>query len=596
MNIAAEAFLKERYYLDGEDWDKLCRRVAKAHSDTDEEFEEFYKTLYNCDALPNSPVLMNSGKEDGYLSACNLVEIPDDLWGIFMSIAKSGMIQKQGGGVGFNFSKLRPNGDVVGTTGGASSGVVSFLKGIDATSAMVKQGGKRRGANMGLLAMWHPDIMEFIQIKHNEGVLETFNLSVGITGELFDRADKGEYITFRNPRNGEAFAGIDPRRGTVGAEFRVDKLLASEFEQRIAQEIWHGGEPGLLFWDTIQKHNTTPWLGNLQGVNPCGEVSLLYNESCCLGSINLVNHLKQIGSEMKIDYEKLENTTRIMVRFLNKVIDNNVYPFEDMKEAAHTTKKIGLGIMGFADMLLEMGVEYGGKRCMHLITYIMTSINRAAKSESRRLGDKLGAYPAWQKGAPKQRNANLLSIAPTGSISWIAGVSSGIEPVFDYAYMMRRKGAEPIIVVNKPFIRALEFDDDAEKEKVIERLVKTKLTPNQMIELGELDAEKYSHFVTAKEVLPETHIRVQAAFQRFVDLSISKTINLPYNTTVEEIRRLIRIAYRFGCKGLTLYRDGSHREAFLQDVACPNCDSNNVVMAEGCMICLNCKTTLCINA
>jgi ribonucleoside-diphosphate reductase alpha chain len=589
----AEDFLAERYYKGSEDWYDLLTRVATAHAKNDKEFQEYYNMINELRGVPSSPILMNSGTDLGFLSACNLIPVEDDLGQIFDAIKSAGMIQKTGGGVGFNFSKLRPKGDRISKTGGTSSGVSGFLFGFDACSKMVKQGGKRRGANMGILAMWHPDILQWINAKHVAGDIETFNLSVGINQALFHKASDGGTIEFINPRTKENFEGIDPLRSTKDKRFSIGSISASELLQRIAQEIWHNGEPGLLFWDNIQRGNNTPWLGNIQGLNPCGEVPLYNWESCCLGSINLYNHLKETSEGWKFDYEKISETTKTMTKFLNTVLDNNVYPFPQMKEAALLTRKIGIGIMGFADCLYRMGVEYGDRRCMHLINSVMGTIKTAAEEESENLAKKDGPYPAWKKGSPKRRNANLLSIAPTGSISFISGVSSGIEPAYKIAYMMQRKERPPMAVISRGFMDLMKDHADNNTDEILNGIIQNDKTPNELIEMGLLDSDKYAHVVTSMEVLPEIHIKVQAAFQKHIDLAISKTINLPYNTTVEEIKRLIRKAYDSGCKGVTMFREGCFREAFLTEMKCQSCSSTKVIKAEGCMKCLDCGSELC---
>jgi ribonucleoside-diphosphate reductase alpha chain len=591
-NPSAEDFLSERYFRDGEDWKGMITRVAKAHAKTDEEFNDYFGLMNEGKALPSTPILMNSGTELGFLSACNVLPVEDDLGEIFDAIKVAGMLQKMGGGVGFNFSKLRPTGDIISKTGGTSSGVVSFLQGFDACSKMVKQGGKRRGANMGLLAMWHPDILQWVNAKHRAGLIETFNLSVGLTGEIFSKDGNGEKITFVNPRTKQGFAGLDPLRSTAEKEFRTEGIAASELLQRIAQEIWHNGEPGVLFWDTIQKGNSTPWLGNLQGVNPCGEVPMYFGESCCLASINLYAHLVK-NDGWHIDYDEVAKTTRMLVKFLNAVLDDNKYPFIHLQEKAFKTRKIGIGIMGFTDCLYRMGVEYGSTHCMHLINAIMRTIKKFAEKESERLAELYGPYPAWVEPAPKRRNANLIAIAPTGSISFILGVSSGIEPAYKIAYMMRRKEKPALISVDKGFRDLLEERSPDKAKDIINLMIEKDKSPNVLIDEGILDSDIYSHVVTATEVTPDDHIKVLAAFQKHTDLAVSKTVNLPYNTTAEDIKRLLKKAYDLGCKGLTMFREGCFREAFLTEVRCQACGSTRISMGEGCMKCLDCGASMC---
>lgn len=564
MNERSEMFLRERYYMRGENWERLCKRVAWAHATSDQEAKDFFEMIYSLSGVPSSPILMNSGAERGYLSACNLVPVPDDMSGIFDSMKTAGMIQKFGGGVGFNFSKLRPEGDPVVSTGGQSSGVLAFLKMFNAISMAIRQGGKRRGANMGVLALWHPDILNWIKVKHDPELLKAFNISVGVPDVLYDVADKDEDWYFVNPRNNERSSWV---------------IKARELERLIAREIWHGGEPGILFWDTIQRENSTPWLGNLHGLNPCAEVPLYNYESCVLGSVNLYNHLTP---DMKIDHEKLDKTVMTMVIFLNRVLDNNMYPIPEMHEAALKTRKIGVGIMGFADMLYRMEIEYGSAECMDVIDDVMGHMGAVATEQSIRLAEEDGVYLGWEEGAPPLRNANLLSIAPTGSIGYIADVSSGIEPAFDLVYQMNRDGQDPVFFMN----RALRDTVDAV-------VGTTQGLAERIMESGkEWLQELRPYFLTAMDISPVQHINVQARFQQYVDQAISKTINLPEETTVDEISKLIRYAHSKGLKGLTMFRKGCHREAFLEEPKCTQC-GDKLIQQDGCSRCRSCGWEAC---
>lgn len=563
LNDRSEAFLEERYYMRGENWERLCKRVAWAHATSDVEAENFFNMIFRMNGIPSSPILMNSGAERGYLSACNLVPVPDDMAGIFDSMKTAGMIQKFGGGVGFNFSKLRPEGDPIATTGGESSGVIAFLEMFNAISLAIRQGGKRRGANMGVLALWHPDILNWIKVKHDPELLKAFNISVGIPDDLFAFAEQDTNYVFVNPRTG----------------LSTGNMPAKELERLIAREIWHGGEPGILFWDTIQRENATPWLGNLHGLNPCGEVPLYNYESCVLGSINLYNHLT---SDNTVDHVKLGKTVVTMVLFLNRVLDNNKYPIPEMYEAAQKTRKIGVGVMGFADMLYRMEIEYGSSDCMRVIDDVMGLIRATAQEVSLGLAKVVGSYPGWEEGAPPFYNANLISIAPTGSIGYIADVSSGIEPAFDLVYQMNREGQDPVFFIN----RALR-DDVMKKVGTLQGFAE------RITESGkEWVQEMKPWYVTAMDVLPISHIDVQARFQLYVDQAISKTINLPEDTTVDDISKLIRYAHSKGLKGLTMFRKGCHREAFLEEPKCAQC-GDKLIQQDGCSRCRSCGWEAC---
>lgn len=588
VNSIAEDFLKERYFRDGEDWEKMCRRVADFHADNPEQFQEYFNMLHECKALPNSPTLMNSGTELGYLSACNLVPVPDDLEGIMEAVKASTIIQKQGGGCGFNFSKLRPAGDVIKKTGGTSSGVVSFLKIFDIASQVVKQGGKRRSANLGLLKFDHPDILRWIHAKDNNGDLSTFNLSIGLTDEFFDKVERRTEIVFINPRDGKPFPAYDPLLG-------IDRAFipSRELFNRIAKAMWSTGEPGILFWDEIQRGNTTPSLGNLQGTNPCGETGLYFWESCCLGSINLYAHLKKTEYGMKFDTDAIEQTVRIMVRMLNSIIDKNAYPLQEMERVAKLTRKIGVGIMGLADALAVLGIEYGSEESIKTTKEIMNRVSSIAKDESIRLMNRDGAYPAWVQGdGIKRRNSTVTSIAPTGSISFISGVSSGIEPFFQMAYQMNREDKEPAIVVASSFKRALSRSGQT---NILGMMLGTNSTPKQLVKGKVLD-ESFNAYITASEVTPEAHVHMQAAVQEYTDMSISKTINMPNSATVNDVKDIIKLAYKTKCKGMTIFRDNCFRDGFLSEVTCANCGSTKIDHKEGCMTCSECGTSLCSTA
>lgn len=583
VNSAADDFLKERYYQEGEDWEKMCCRVANFHADNPDEFKEYFDMLSECKALPNSPTLMNSGTKTGYLSACNLIPVPDDLEGIMDAVKATAMIQKGGGGTGLNFSDLRPTGDTIGGTGGVSSGPVSFLKLFNACGQVIKQGGKRRSAQLGLLRYDHPDVLRWIHAKDENGDLTGFNLSVGFDDEFFEKVERGEDVVFINPRTKEPFTAYDPSSGS-----HIDAISARKMLNIIAESMWKSGEPGIIFWDTLQRGNPTPNIGPLQGTNPCGESPLRFWESCCLGSVNLYEHIK----DGEVDYDNIATTTKIMTRMLNSVIDKNVYPLPQMQTAANLTRKIGVGVMGFADVLGVLGVRYGSNTSIKIIENIMGVISCAAGEESDRLAKEYNPYPAWvTDNGPKRRNSTLVSMAPTGSISFIAGVSSGIEPFFKIGYKMNRENKDPLIVIAKSFIDDIDAHD-VNKEKVLTSLLSRDLTPTQLIKEGLLTKD-FSHYVTSGEVSPKEHVKVQAMFQKYTDLAVSKTINMPNQSTINDVKQIIQLAHKSNCKGMTVFRDGCLRDAFLTEIKCSSCGSTNLEHKEGCITCADCGVSLC---
>ena len=514
---AIESFLKERYYHQGEDWSGLCKRVAGLGKDNKERCR-IYNMIQSKQGIPSTPILMNAGRHRPFMSACSFIPVPDDLSGIMDAIKTMALIQKQGGGTGFNFSSLRPTDDIVRGTGGVASGPVSFMFGFNAVAEMVKQGGKRRGANMGLMSMNHPDILAFVKCKSTLGVLKNFNISVEADEILLDTVE--HQIPLVNPRTKE-----------VTEHITNHKLL-----HEIAFQIWDTGEPGVIFKDNIEMGNPTPHLGEFDGINPCGEVPLYDYESCVLGSVNLYAHIK----DGDIDWDALEESVSTMVILLNRVIDNNVPPVPEMKEALTRTRRIGVGLMGFADVLFRFGMVYGSDRCISLVHRLTKFINTSAWRQSERMAKAEGDTPAWVMGMPRLRNVSLLSIAPTGSISRIADVSSGMEPVFALSYSLdREQGTELVVTCRAMRDMGLELPEPWMK--------------------------------TAREISPEDHIKVQAAFQKNIDQAISKTINLPKDTTVDDIKYYLRLAHASGLKGTTMFREGCRREAFLK-VSCVECD------------------------
>jgi ribonucleoside-diphosphate reductase alpha chain len=522
---AIEAFLQERYYHQGEDWDGLCKRVASLGKDKTER-RRIRNMIQSKRGIPSTPILMNAGRDRPFMSACSFIPIPDDLAGIMDAIKTMALIQKQGGGTGFNFSGLRPNGDIVQGTGGVASGPVSFMFGFNAVADMVKQGGKRRGANMGLMNTNHPDILAFVRCKSTLGVLKNFNISVEADETLLDTVE--HQIPLINPRTNEATGHITNH-----------KLL-----HEIAFQIWDTGEPGVIFKDNIEAGNPTPHLGEFDGINPCGEVPLYDYESCVLGSVNLYAHIK----DGEMDWEALDESVSTMAILLNRVIDNNVPPVPEMSEALTRTRRIGLGLMGFADVLFRFGIIYGSEKCINLIHSIMSFINETAWRQSEMLAMKEGVTPAWTEGMPILRNASLLSIAPTGSISRIADVSSGMEPVFALSYSLDREQGTEIVVTCRA-MRDMGLESPAPWMRV------------------------------SREISPEDHIKTQASFQAHIDQAISKTVNLQTETSVEDIKYYLRLAHASGLKGVTMFREGCRREGFLK-ASCVECDEGACVIDD----------------
>ncbi|HEX6122513.1 MAG TPA: adenosylcobalamin-dependent ribonucleoside-diphosphate reductase, partial [Ktedonobacterales bacterium] len=564
---AATRVLRERYLLRGQDGaiietpDDLCWRVACAVAEAEAPWakddpqavertaERFYNLMVERKFLPNSPTLMNAGKGNNLqLSACYVVPVEDCMEGIFDAVKHAAIIHKSGGGTGFSFTRLRPEGSIVGSTHGVASGPVSFMKIFDGATEAVKQGGSRRGANMGILRVDHPDILKFIDCKR-DGSVTNFNISVAITDE-FMRALAAD----------DEYDLVDPH---TNAEVR--RLRARDVMARIIDAAWATGDPGLVFIDRANRStaNPTPEIEPLEATNPCGEQFLGPYDACNLGSINLGLFVR----DGAIRWDALEETTRVCTRFLDDVIDINPFPLPEVREKVRANRRIGLGIMGWAEMLFELGLRYDSEEAIALGERVMTRVREWATDESRRLAEVRGAFANWSRsiykdGAPL-RNSTRTTVAPTGSISILAECSSGIEPIFALAFQHRVKqpdGSYRVLdFVNPFFQRALEASDIADKDGVLAYAK----------EHGSLHGHPMSEhpalrpYVTAHEIPPEWHIRMQAAFQQGVDNSISKTINLPNSATYDDVRRAYMQAWELGCLGITIFRDGSKGEQVL---------------------------------
>ncbi len=534
-----------------EDVEGMFRRVAIAVATADARYddsvdiahtaEEFYKLMTSLRFLPNSPTLMNAGKKLGQLSACFVLPIEDSMEAIFEAVKQAALIHKSGGGTGFSFSRLRQNGATVNSTGGVASGPVSFMRVFNMATEAVKQGGTRRGANMGILRIDHPDIDSFINCKADNKDITNFNISVGIT-EAFMQAVETD----------SEYELIEPLTNKV-----VGTRRAREVYNEIVQAAWNNGEPGIIFLDRLNRDNVVPAQGDIESTNPCGEQPLLPYESCNLGSINLVKMLCRTGEfSYEIDYTLLRKTVHTAMHFLDNVIDVNNYPLKKIGEVTRETRKVGLGVMGFADMLLYLGIPYCSQEAIEIAENVMNFINIEAHNASKILARKRGAFPLFYSSiyaadAP-MRNGTATTIAPTGTLSMIAGCSSGVEPVFAFVYIRNIMDGTEMVETN-PVLKAALKQKGLYTKELMRRIAKE----GTLAHIEEIPEEIRNIFVCSHDISPEYHIRMQAAFQQHTDNAVSKTINMPHTATKEEVSSCYMLAYRLGCKGVTIYRDGS---------------------------------------
>ncbi|MHB8481995.1 MAG: adenosylcobalamin-dependent ribonucleoside-diphosphate reductase [Nitrospiria bacterium] len=507
--------------------------------------EAFYQIMARLEFLPNSPTLMNAGRELQQLSACFVLPIEDSLEGIFETLKQAALIHKSGGGTGFSFSRIRPKNDFVKSTGGVASGPVSFMKVFNASTEEIKQGGTRRGANMGILQVDHPDILDFIRCKDDLKEITNFNISVAITGRFMEAVrQEGPYDL------------INPRSGKKAGQLNAGKAL-----DEIARHAHQTGEPGLFFIDIANETNPTPHIGKIEATNPCGEQPLLPNESCNLGSINLERHLKKVEGHFEIDWPRLDRSVRTAVHFLDNVIDMNRYPVPEIEVLTRANRKIGVGVMGFARMLYKLGIGYNTGKGIETGREVMKFIQTVGYDASRQLASIRGVYPNW-KGSRHERlglpvrNAYVTTVAPTGTIGMIADTSGGCEPEFSLVWYKNVMEGEHLSYIQDYFIEI------AKKEGFWDEGLIDQIIANHGSARGvrEIPVKWQEVFVTSHDIAPEWHVRMQAAFQENTDSAVSKTINLPAHATVEDVKSAFLLAYDLKCKGITVYRDGGREE------------------------------------
>lgn len=549
--------LAKRYLLRSEEGKiietpaRMFRRAAKAAAKAESIYkksastaeEEFYKMMASLEFLPNSPTLMNAGTTLGQLSACFVLPIEDSLKSIFHTLEQMALIHQSGGGTGFSFSRIRPKGDLVRSTKGVASGPISFMTIFDKATEVIKQGGKRRGANMGILEASHPDIVDFVNAKKTEGMLSNFNISVSATDEFMESAIKNKEFWLVNPRTKQ----------------KVKKVSAKVIFELIAKAAWESGDPGMIFIDEINRKNQTPNAGIIESTNPCGEVPLLPYESCNLGSINLS---KMVVSG-RIDWNKLKKTIRTAVHFLDNVIDANVYPMPEIDAMTKANRKIGLGVMGLADCLAKLKLPYDSDKAVIFAEKLMKFIQDEARKKSEEFGRERGNFPNFEQSVlngkyKSMRNATVTTIAPTGTLSIIANVTSGIEPFFAITYIREALEKTKMLMVDPA------FEESAKKEGFYSKQLMLKIAQEGGVQkIKEVPKAAKRIFMASLEIKPEWHVKMQAAFQKFVDNAVSKTVNVPNNATEKEIANIFMLAYKLKCKGITVYRYGSKKEQVL---------------------------------
>ncbi len=615
LGYSALLVAKEKYLLKDENGEPIesvagiFKRSAKLMAKVEKKTErkkwekEFLRVMMERKFLPGGRTLANAGTKNNQLANCFVMPMPDDIEGIFESLKKSSILKKYGGGVGFNFGHIRPKGDRVATTSGSACGPIALMQLINDASDIYLQAGKRRSGNMVVLPVSHPDIMEFIHCKEGGNNFEHINYSIALTKKFLKAVEKNKEWKLINPRNGKV----------------VRTISARSILEEAARMAWHRGDPGVIFIDRINQDNPTPQLGPIESVNLCGEQPLLNYEACNLGSINLAKFVevpRHSWYGKKIKWQELAETIKIAVRFLDNVIDVCDYPLEEVTRTVRGNRKIGLGVMGWADMLVKLGIPYDSKEALSLARKVMKFIQRTGWEASEALAKERGSFPnfkgsLWEKRGYKQfRNATVTTIAPTGSISILAEASSGIEPYFALAYKRKSMDELELPEVNRDLIRAIKYenglysDDLIDEISLVGRVRQMKKLPKKIREV----------FVTAMEIEPDFHVEMLAAFQKYTDNAVSKTINLPNSASVDDVMRVFLLAGKLGCKGLTVYRDGSRDGQVLEvglknqkskaknvffknknnkdENKCPNC-GGKLIIEEGCKKCYSCGYSVC---
>jgi len=552
--------LRARYLLrdgDGnviETPEGLFRRVSRAIASVESSYggnpleweERFYEAMASLSFLPNTPTLINAGKELGQLAACFVLPVDDSMRSIFDSLKNAALILQSGGGTGFSFSRLRPRADRVKSTGGIASGPVSFMRIYNTATEVIKQGGARRGANMGILRVDHPDILEFIRIKRHSDELTNFNISVAITDVFMKALETDSEYELINPRGNKV----------------VGRLKAQDVFNEIVESAWESGDPGVIFIDRINRDNPTPHIGEIESTNPCGEQPLLPFEACVLGSINLSRVLTSRGGRYGVDWNLLSQFVRLGVRFLDDAIDANRYPVPEIEAMHKGNRKIGLGVMGWADMLIRLNIRYNSKVAFKLARQVMRFIRDSARAASSELARERGVFPNFKgsiydtpefRSMGGLRNATTTTIAPTGTLSIIADCSSGIEPIFAIAY--KRLVLDTELYEIHPYFLEIAKRRGFYSDELIKRINKQ----GNLRGMTDIPADVRRVFITALEIPPEDHIEVQAAFQSFTDNAVSKTVNLREEATRDDVARAFQLAYKKGCKGITVFRYGSKK-------------------------------------